>query len=622
MVDLAAGACTGTAALLVLPGRPRDALLVALAAAAGAVWRRSVVAAALAAVSLPAGVWTGVSPDSSWELVPVLTAAAALGLGASLPAAVLWVITLSVLVVVTEHLGPLDLVFVAVVLGGSATACRLVRAAGARSQRADARATALASEPPELVAHRAVVVERARLAGDVQTVVRLAVTTMARCAESAAGAEDPSQHLVAIRADGERAIGELRRLLGLLRGAASHRTTTTGSGEEPPTAAPPGVGPVHRLSRRWTEGMIAAAAVGTALVERWAYRSDLLPGQQSTTALVLTVVAAATVVLRRRASGVGAAACGLALLTGALLGRPVALGFWYLVVAGALAWAAAVRRRWAPSLGVVVLALGASTAWGLSPADGFFALLPVGVAFAAGHLVAARDAVSDTAAARSQVLAAERARASEEAVRAERLSVARELHDVVSHSIGLMVVQASAAEALWSTDRAAAGRALDVVRASAADALRELDQLLEVISTGVLGAAAPASSGCYDVADLHALVARMRAGGLAVDVAVHPDEGVVDAAAYRVVQESLTNALRYATCARVHVVVERTASATRVCVTDDGRGAPAGSRSGYGLIGLTERVERVGGTLTAGRGPGTSGFAVRAEIPLLQGSPT
>ncbi|WP_052436497.1 sensor histidine kinase [Georgenia sp. SUBG003] len=121
--------------------------------------------------------------------------------------------------------------------------------------------------------------------------------------------------------------------------------------------------------------------------------------------------------------------------------------------------------------------------------------------------------------------------------------------------------------------------------------------------------------------DLRALAARVRAAGLGVELVLQCDPGPVAATVHRVVQEALTNVLRHAPGATAVVTVRTADGVVRVGVIDDGPGPSPVDRPGYGLVGLAERLEQVGGAFHAGPGPDGRGFAVRAEIPLPELAP-
>ncbi len=213
----------------------------------------------------------------------------------------------------------------------------------------------------------------------------------------------------------------------------------------------------------------------------------------------------------------------------------------------------------------------------------------------------------------------------------ERTRIARELHDVVAHQVGLMTVQASAAKAVASHDLPAAIRAMSAVEQAGRDALGELRHLLGVLRPDPGEAELQPQPGLDSVP---ALVERVRVAGLDVTLTAHdlPENlpARVDLFAYRIVQEALTNVLKHAgpgTHARVLLRGER--EELVVEVVDDGpaaveeiatSGQPSPTTgAGHGIIGMRERATLVGGRLTAG--PQGRGFAVVAHLPAGKGAP-
>jgi signal transduction histidine kinase len=210
-----------------------------------------------------------------------------------------------------------------------------------------------------------------------------------------------------------------------------------------------------------------------------------------------------------------------------------------------------------------------------------------------------------------------RAADAQRAATEERVRIARELHDVVAHHLSVIVVQAEAAQEVLATRPEQAGAAMDTVADTARGALGELRRVLGVLRSDATLAPAP------DLAAVDELVASVRQSGLDVEVRTEGDarplSGVVSLAAYRVVQESLTNVLRHAAARRAEVALAYGDDALVVTVSDDGRGAGPGPAAaevrGHGLAGMRERVTVLGGHLDAGpRAEG--GFAVRARLPL------
>jgi signal transduction histidine kinase len=202
----------------------------------------------------------------------------------------------------------------------------------------------------------------------------------------------------------------------------------------------------------------------------------------------------------------------------------------------------------------------------------------------------------------------------------ERLRIARELHDSLTHSISVIQVQAGVAEHLARKRGEDVPPALLAIKEAGTDAARELRATLSVLRATEDG---DGSGLCQ----LDSLVARARAAGLPVTVAVSGSERQlppdVDRAAYRIVQEALTNVSRHAGPAggggqvSASVRLQYTPHSVTVQVDDDGTGngaRPAGGASGLGLIGMRERVSALGGRVHAGPRDG-GGFRVRAELP-------
>jgi signal transduction histidine kinase len=214
----------------------------------------------------------------------------------------------------------------------------------------------------------------------------------------------------------------------------------------------------------------------------------------------------------------------------------------------------------------------------------------------------------------------ERDVAAREAVVAERARIARELHDVVAHSVSVMVVQAQAGPRLLAAPESA-GEAFRSIETTGRDALVELRRLLGVLRGGDEQPAATAPQPGLD--RLQGLVEQVRAAGLRVDLRVegepvHLPAGI-DLSAYRIVQEALTNTLKHAGRAEAEVIVRFEQSAVELEVLDNGTGPPPDPNgSGHGLVGMRERVALYGGILEAGSRNG-HGFAVRARLPLNPG---
>ena len=236
------------------------------------------------------------------------------------------------------------------------------------------------------------------------------------------------------------------------------------------------------------------------------------------------------------------------------------------------------------------------------------------------HSVAVACALLGTAFVLGEVTSAHRdiaTAAARHAHELERASLARELHDVVAHQLSAIAVQAGAARLASAGDPRAASAAIAAIEQEARGGLAELNVLVRGLRQP--GAADPDLPRLGDLPDL---VQRARESGLRAELRVdgepRPLAAAVELAGYRVVQESLTNAIRYAPGAAATVHLSYRADGVMVDVVDDGPGTLAavtvGQGGGAGLAGLSERARLLGGSLTAGSGPG-GGFAVRVFLP-------
>ena len=206
-------------------------------------------------------------------------------------------------------------------------------------------------------------------------------------------------------------------------------------------------------------------------------------------------------------------------------------------------------------------------------------------------------------------------RREEEAARAERQRIARELHDVVSHSISVVSVQTQAVRRRLRPDQTEEAAQLRAVEATVRDAMAEMRRLFGMLRAEGAGAPLAPQPG---LALLEDLLAETRAAGHRVQLhregAPRELPAGLDLVAYRVVQEGLTNVRRHAPGAAAEVLLRYADRELEVGVRDDGPGSPgANGHHGHGLAGMRERVELYGGRLTLGSGPG---FEVRARLPL------
>ena len=258
-------------------------------------------------------------------------------------------------------------------------------------------------------------------------------------------------------------------------------------------------------------------------------------------------------------------------------------------------------RRAALLAAVTLAALMGATAASnpFNPTGGGFYLIlaMIAAAFFGGYAISNRRAY----------VASIQARVDEEARRRideERLRIARELHDVVAHSMATISVQAGVAEHVLAANPGVAAEALRAIRLASRDGLRDLRAILNVLRQADEAEPVEPAPG---LAQLDALVDRTSQAGLPTTVlrdgaplALAP---AVDVAAYRIIQESLTNAIKHAGPATATIWLHNEEAALRIEVTDTGRGVPAGTDTpgaGHGLIGMRERAASVGGTLHAG----------------------
>lgn len=219
----------------------------------------------------------------------------------------------------------------------------------------------------------------------------------------------------------------------------------------------------------------------------------------------------------------------------------------------------------------------------------------------------------------AEALRRSQAEAREHAVVGERVRIARELHDVVAHHVSVMGVQAAACRRVFDKDPDKARTALSAIEESARTAVDELRRML-----GVLRARdsepADAAQQVAGIAQVEAVVTRAREAGLQATLGVYGDPTPlpesVSQAAYRVVQEAVTNVLKHATGARMlDVRIRYLTQDVEIEVTDDGRGSRESNADGLGLIGMRERVATHGGELEVGPRAG-GGWRVRVRFPL------
>jgi signal transduction histidine kinase len=360
-------------------------------------------------------------------------------------------------------------------------------------------------------------------------------------------------------------------------------------------------------SQRLTDSVLTLAVVLYAVVERW-----LSGGAGWGAFSVAVALSASPVAVRSRwpvtASLLSTGGLALAGLIGGGLNESFA------PVLGPVLTGYAVGRAAAP-VGVLGAVLGgtslllASLAFPASVAVEDVVLTIVCVVVATGVGVASREMQLETDALRAQ-----REIDVKEAAEQERLRIARELHDVLGHTVSVMGIQAAAVRRRLLPEQQTERDALEAVESAGREAVGELRRLL-----GLLRApeTLPEAGALGSSLRLLALAEDVRRAGVPVQVrGAELLDGLPPAVALtviRVVQEGLTNVMRHAHGASACVAVEEARSTVRVVVSDDGPGAADGE-PGFGLVGIRERVSVFGGTLAAGPAPG-GGFRLEAELP-------
>jgi signal transduction histidine kinase len=395
-----------------------------------------------------------------------------------------------------------------------------------------------------------------------------------------------------------------------------------------------GIKTVMRLPRRWAGAAGVALVTVLALVGAWVEANPVhhygglhLTSHPPLPAYLLLAVPAVALIWRNSrpvlvlglavGGAVGWAALGQ--IDGAALVPVIVAVYWValtrprrIAVAAALAGAVAI---------FVTEGLAGPFGWFGGPnATMWPELLAAG---ALGAYVAARR--QWLAAEADRVARAEQAREEEtrRRVDAERMRIARELHDVVAHTMAMINVQATAAGIQLATDPGSAAEAIQAIRKASKSGLRELRAILEVLRQADGGSPAAA------VADLRAVAALVEATSAAGTPARLESAGLpvplpppVELAAYRIVQESLTNVVRHAGRVAATVSLRQDGGYLCVDVVNDGGTVPAAfsDGTGAGLAGMRERAAVLGGTLDAGPRPG-GGFAVRARLPVAAVGP-
>jgi signal transduction histidine kinase len=501
----------------------------------------------------------------------------------------------------------------------------------------------------------AVTAERLWIAGELHDMIAHSIGVIAIQAEAGSrviGTQpaEARSALIAIEATSRETLAGVRRALGALRRA--ERGHEPGHAPPGPMPVRTGAPPPSPLFRRVPAGV--CMAVSWCAVTAYTISAQVLqqPGQlqvptspgprlvpQDMTAIPWPLLATAGVVvlsavLLRRwplpalalllAGAIAAAMMpqpGIADFDYRLVLQPPA--FFLILPAGVAVGFIAATRPQPISAGAAVVALGvlARYADGRMPA-GFSPRISPVLAVAVTIVIAWLIGQS----IRQDRLHAEtlRAQAEAEAVAAERLRIARELHDMVAHSIGVIAIQAGAGSQVIDTQPAEARNALSAIEATSRDALAGLARTL-----GALGGAGRGTGRGSDpvrppldpapgLAGIGQLAATAMGAGVHIDVRWRgerrPLPADIDLSAFRIIQEAVTNVIRHAGTGHCQVTIDQDDDEVAIEVTDDGRGGAAGG-TGYGIAGMRERADLLHGQLTAGpRSEG--GFRVAARLPL------
>jgi signal transduction histidine kinase len=248
--------------------------------------------------------------------------------------------------------------------------------------------------------------------------------------------------------------------------------------------------------------------------------------------------------------------------------------------------------------------------------DFVFITITFGIVWLAGYGLGGKLRQVELAEERAARVEREREEQARLAVADERSRIARELHDVVGHSVSVMTVQASGVRRLLKPEQEREREALLVVEQTGREALAEMRRLVGVLRRPEEG---PALAPQPSLEHLDKLVDQAREAGLPVELRIEGDPlelpAGLELTAYRLVQEGLTNALKHARAQHAEVLVRYDNGHVELTVTDDGTGDGGGESGGHGLVGMRERVSVYGGELEAGPQP-EGGYRLRARLPV------
>ena len=391
---------------------------------------------------------------------------------------------------------------------------------------------------------------------------------------------------------------------------------------------PPDAVPVSRrlrdLDPRIMDPAIAVAILTLALLGMSSTKVDAAhPTSLNLLAYLLTVLGFGSLAVRTRAPLVTMAVSLAAAAAYSAIGYPEN-GLPIAAMIALYTVASRTPRRQsllaAGTVAVVLVGLTVQGAQGLDAAGLVTNFAVFGIAYATGRYVQVRRAYTEQLELRAAEADQQRRRDAERAVAEERLRIARELHDVVAHAMSVVAVQSGIAAHVIDRRPDEARSMLETINTTSREALDEMRRLLGVLRAeheAPTADLAPAPS----LGDLGPLVSSIESTGVTVQVSVEGERVAlssgVDLAAFRIAQEALTNVVKHAGPAHVEVRICYGPDELELEVVDDGRGAASGLEAiggGHGLVGMRERVELYGGSLSTGPSPG-GGYRVMARLP-------
>jgi signal transduction histidine kinase len=376
------------------------------------------------------------------------------------------------------------------------------------------------------------------------------------------------------------------------------------------------------------DALLAAAVTVMVLVDLASPTDAVAVRPTDAVAVLLSLLQTLPLAFRRRAPLL----CFVLTLVGVCAYYPLG----YEVTDGTLATfvgvytVAAYESRVKSLLALGLLAVGMTWYW-VTRAEPFDPTTPIWIgilgllSWGLGELVRTRRAYTTQVEALAERLERARALEARQAAWQERARLARELHDVIGHTVNVMVIQAGAGRRTLASDRGLAERAFQTIESTGREALEELDRLLGILRTET---DEPDLLPQHGLEQLRALAGRFEDAGLPVELTIEgepvPLPRSLDQSAYRIIQEALTNALRHADGSVAEVAVRYRDDQLELEVANDLGGSrrpqrPAGG--GRGLIGIRERVALFGGDLEAGPQAG-GGFVVRCRFPLAASRPS